>query len=273
MDLKRIKIFSIGIFASSILLVISIAGLFLLGQYMASRIPPFTIENVQAVDKAKIALAAIFGALIVIFWLSLIIQTCRIDNDIVAHFFIWMSIFSFIPLFSLVLILRSSQMTYKERANKLQTLVNELENQDEIVEEQFYDVEAPEEISYETIRDDDANFIHENEYDHSLYEKPNKNKSKKSSSKKNKNYDEAFNQDFNGLFDFSVDENNKKEASKFNRDKYLSLKGTNYSKDKKEGKKKISTSKWNKLIDLVDQLERKEITERNFYKEKSKLLS
>lgn len=56
-------------------------------------------------------------------------------------------------------------------------------------------------------------------------------------------------------------------------DKYLSLKGTNYSKEKADGKKKIKKGKWKSLIELFEQLQRDEITEKDFYREKDKLLS
>ncbi len=274
MDLKKIKIFSISIFVASILLIATFFGLKALVEYIATKVPKdFTIDSYNSAKNAWIALSIIFAVIIVISWLSLIIQTCRIDDPAEAHFFIWMSIFSFVPLFSLVIVFRVSHLLYKERNEKLTTLVSELEEKEQIEIEQYENQEVINDLNY-NVSEENYDFIQDNEL---VYDDFPKNKSKKKnkkdlSSKEDK--DKKNDNDAIDLSDKSKTSNKKENFTKsFNREKYLSLKGTNYSKEKKEGKKKISNGKWNKLIALVDQLENNEISEKNFYKEKSKLLS
>lgn len=254
MDFKKVKFFSYGVLLSVFLLIAGIVGVKYIGDYYINTLTgDLVVDAYQKIKIIRWVIIVLFSVTLFISYISLLIQTCRIDESNESHFYIVMSMLSIIPLCALTLIVRTSHLQLLERNKKIKMLTTSLENEieeknQENNESLFYD--SPFKETNEILDDENINvgFEDKNLTENSIY-------------------------DSNDNLTYENDSFDKMEKNKFNKKKYLSLKGTIYSKEKKEGKKKIPNNKWEELENLVKQLELFEIDEETFYLKKEELLS
>lgn len=247
MDFKKVKLFSYGVLLSVFLLIIGIVGVKYIGDYYISTLTNESIIDVHnRISILRWVIVVLFSVTLFISYISLLIQTCRIDESSESHFYIIMAMLSVIPLCALTLIVRTSHLQILERNKKIEMLAASIDKEDNNLS---YDEKDSE---FNNIDNKKNNFSYKDYEDNLL---------------------ESSLYEINDEPSYENDSFKNMNNNNFNRNKYLSLKGTIYSKEKKEGKKKISNNKWKELENLVEQLELFQIDEETFYSKKEELLS
>lgn len=318
MDLKKTKIFSL------ILLISSILAIVLFFTLMSSIYALKTGNNSTNINNLILAnnletintiVSSILLLIVLICWLSIIIQISRFDISFKeCTLFIVLSIFSIIPVISLVIFLRIIYIERKIKDEKIELLIEEIENNEELRHEMkdkieglvskkskknIFDFFKFNKEKFEENKYIDENVVDETFIDNQTYV----NSALETDQILNvmetiQEEQEVFEDKHEEIFETTIEDFkqeiieeeiepvpkiSKKKADQevntnndlnlfFDRKKYLSLKGTNYSLEKKEGKKKISKTKWNKLLEYVDELEQGKITEAEFNKKRTELL-
>lgn len=276
MDFKKVKLFAYGVLISVLLFVIGVLGVKFLGDYYLDK---FSIDKASDYQKILIirwVIVIFFSVTLFISYISLLIQTCRIDESSESHFYIVMAMLSVIPLCALTLIVRTAHLQILERNKKIKMLAESLNESNDIIETKENYSEG---ISEETDKIyEPNNELQEKSYSNDLFVEDEKFLNEiKNFENDNNSLNDWKDEDF--LFDQTNNVEEKNDllepirTNTFNRDKYLSLKGTIYSKEKKYGKRKISNDKWEELENLVSQLELFQIDEETFYSKKDELLS
>lgn len=281
MDLKKIRLFSYFVFVSSLILIFIVV----LKPFIEGWIGPdkLTEDFTNRLNIVIAVIAGLSGFILIVSYISLLIQTTRIDDPKECHFFMVIAMFSIIPLCSIALALRVSHLMYLERTKKTKYLINELEkmqsqNENELIENIAQEQTESkidglvEEVPIENIIPEDY-YVSEEidleskdmEFEEDRFDKNLINE--KIDEKENINYENAKEEKT------IVTDTSLSNLMLFNRAKYLSLKGTNYSMRKTKGKKKIPEYKLRELEILVDKLEAFEISENEFFDKKEKILS
>lgn len=308
MDLKKTKIISIILFIFSMLLILTIVA----SDQIKKSVNVVEIVLINRLNLLTFILCLFFGTVIFICWMTLIIQTSRFEIEFSeSKFFMVFSIFSFLPPFSLMIFLRIIYLDSYLREEKINNLVAQMEQNEELKQEiskkyeefQEKTVNKPSSAKKSKTKnpppsvitvnqkeewtgnevvsiinkkdlDDISNDIlsTEIEVDKKITELPLKLEVIKQDDKKSKSKSDDSSESSKMIGTKSTDVI-KNKSTDFDRKKYLSLKGTNYSHQKKDGKKKISNGKWEKLISFVDALEQGKMSEEDFNKKKNKLLS